>query len=405
MTAAPALTILYFADIRFPLERANGIQTAETCYALARRGHHVTLVVRPDTQDPPRDPFEFYGLPPLARFHVERAPVTGPDVARRAGYLAFAAGRAIGAGRADALFTRDLGLAAALLRIPRRLRAPVVYESHGYAPEVARALPELLATASTPSERKLARLARREALVWRRADGYVTITEGLASELSERLGPRAGVVVVPDGVRRPSGEVTTTAAAARRNSAPVVAYSGHLYAWKGVDILLDAIARLPGVRGLVIGGHEREPDLTRVRSLATRLGIADRMQFTGLVPPSQVAGLLQSADVLVLPNPASAISTRFTSPLKLFEYMAAGRPIVATDLPALREVLRDGETAVLVTPGDAGALAAGIQRVVTDAALAERLAAAARTVVDDYTWDRRAERLEHLLTGLAGPRR
>ena len=403
MTAAPALTILYFADIRFPLERANGIQTAETCYALARRGHDVTLVVRPDTQDPQRDPFEFYGLPPLARFHVERAPVTGPAVARRAGYLAFAAGRAMGAGRADALFTRDLGLAAALLRIPRALRAPVVYESHGYAPEVARALPELVATASTPSDRKLARLARREALVWRRADGYVTITEGLASELGERLGPRAGVVVVPDGVRLHSGEINTTAT--RRNSAPVVAYSGHLYAWKGVDILLDAVARLPGVRGLVIGGHDREPDLARVRSLAARLGIADRVQFTGLVPPSQVAGLLQSADVLVLPNPASAISTRFTSPLKLFEYMAAGRPIVATDLPALREVLRDGETAVLVTPGDAPALAAGIQRVVTDAAFAERLASAARAAVGDYTWDRRAERLEHLLTGLAGPRR
>jgi glycosyltransferase involved in cell wall biosynthesis len=155
----------------------------------------------------------------------------------------------------------------------------------------------------------------------------------------------------------------------------------------------------------VIGGHEREPDLARVRALADALGIADRVQFTGLVPPAQVAGLLRAADVLVLPNPASAISTRFTSPLKLFEYMAAGRPIVATDLPALREVLRDGETAVLVTPGDAAALAAGIERVITDAQLAGRLASAARAAVDDYTWDRRAERLEQLLTGLAGPRR
>jgi glycosyltransferase involved in cell wall biosynthesis len=405
MTAAPALTILYFADIRFPLERANGIQTAETCHALARRGHHVALVVRPDTQDPPRDPFAFYGLPAIAGFQIERAPVTGPDIARRAGYLAFATGRAMGAGRADALFTRDLGLAAALLRIPRTLRAPVIYESHGYAPEVARALPQLVATASVPSERKLARLARREALVWRRADGYVTITEGLASELRERLGSRADVAVVPDGVRLPSEGPGTVARSARQDAPPVVAYSGHLYAWKGVDILLDAIARLPGVRGLVIGGHEREPDLARVRALADALGIADRVQFTGLVPPSQVAGLLRAADVLVLPNPASAISTRFTSPLKLFEYMAAGRPIVATDLPALREVLRDGQTAVLVTPGDASALAAGIERVVTDARLAERLATAARTAVDDYTWDRRAERLERLLAGLAGPRR
>ena len=61
------MRILYFADIRFPLERANGIQTMETCHALAARGHDVTLVVRPDTHSPARDPFEFYGLPPHRR--------------------------------------------------------------------------------------------------------------------------------------------------------------------------------------------------------------------------------------------------------------------------------------------------------------------------------------------------
>ena len=66
--------ILYFADIRFPLERANGIQTMETCHALAERGHDVTLVVRPDTHAPARDPFAYYGLPPLATLrHRARA--------------------------------------------------------------------------------------------------------------------------------------------------------------------------------------------------------------------------------------------------------------------------------------------------------------------------------------------
>ena len=82
------MRLLYFADIRFPLERANGIQSMETCHALARRGHFVSLVVRPDTQSPSRSPFEFYGLPLLARLSIETAPVAGPPVARRAGYLA-----------------------------------------------------------------------------------------------------------------------------------------------------------------------------------------------------------------------------------------------------------------------------------------------------------------------------
>jgi len=95
--------ITYFADVRFPLERANGIQTMETCYALSTRGHTVDLIVRPDTQTPARDPYAYYGLTPDPRLRVERAPVSGPAAARRFGYLAFAVGRSLGTARADVL--------------------------------------------------------------------------------------------------------------------------------------------------------------------------------------------------------------------------------------------------------------------------------------------------------------
>jgi len=387
------LRVLYFADIRFPLERANGIQTIETCHALARRGHFVGLVVRPDTQTPSRNPFEFYGLPLLARMSIEYAPVTGPPFARRAGYLAFAIGRMLGASRADAVITRDLGVASALLRVPRRLRPPVVYESHGYAPDVAAALPGMIPAANAPSATKVARLERREAFVWRNADGYVTITAGLADDLKQRLGERGTLAVVPDGTRI----AVDPGRAIDDQQQGAVVYAGHLYAWKGVDVLLDALGQLGGVRGVIVGGYEKEPDLARLRERAARLGISDRVTFTGLVPPSAVAAYLRAARVLVLPNPASAISTRFTSPLKLFEYMAAGRPIVASDLPSIREVLRHEENALLVEPGNPTALAAGVRRLLEDRALADRLARAAMTDVQDYSWDRRAERLEALL--------
>jgi hypothetical protein len=195
------LRILYFADIRFPLERANGIQTMETCYALAERDHDVELIVRPDTEKPARDPFDYYGLPPLKRLWIERAATSGPAAARRLGYLAFAAGRAAGRRRADVVFTRDLGVASLLLRIPRGVRPPVVYESHGYAPDVAAALPELIATATVPPPRKLRRLERREAHVWQGAEGYVTITAALAADLADRYGERQRVAVIPDGAR------------------------------------------------------------------------------------------------------------------------------------------------------------------------------------------------------------
>ena len=390
------MRLLYFADIRFPLERANGIQTMETCHALADRGHDVRLVVKPDTHAPPRDPFEFYGLPKLASLVIERANTPpGAGFLQRVGYMSFVFGRAFGKARTDVILTRDLGVAAALVKMPSGARAPLVYESHGYAPDVAAALPDLISTAQPPSAAKLRRLAAREEQVWRKADGYVTITQGLADEFTKRFGPREHVAVVPDGVRLPEKDPGPVPAQA------VVGYAGHLYAWKGVDDLLRALARVPDARGLIIGGHEAESDLGRVKALAAELGIADRVTFTGHVAPSDVAARLAEARVLVLPNPSSAISTRFTSPLKLFEYMAARRPIVATSLPAIREVLRDDEHALLVEPGDAGAMAAAIGRLLQDHALAERLARAAYAAAPQYTWARRAERIEALLTEMA----
>jgi glycosyltransferase involved in cell wall biosynthesis len=398
------LTILYLADIRFPLERANGIQTMETCWALAERGHRVALVVRPDTHVPRRDPFAYYGMPSRSTLTIEQAPLPQglPALAARIGYLSFAAGRVLGAA-ADVVMTRDLGLASALLRLPRR--APLVYESHGYAPEVAAALPSMLSTARTPSEAKLARLARRESRVWHGADGYVTITGGLADALRRRFGARDRVAVIPDGVRLAPGAPGPVASGlSAGDGRPMVAYAGHLYAWKGVDLLVRALAQVPEVDATIVGGHEREDDLERLRSLAGTLGLGARVRFTGQVSPPEVPARLAAADILVLPNPASAISTHATSPLKLFEYMAAGRAIVASDLPSIREVLADDRTALLVEPGHPEAIAAAIRRLAADPALRARLGAAARAAVGEYGWNRRAERLEALFTSVLAAR-
>jgi glycosyltransferase involved in cell wall biosynthesis len=418
--------ILYFADIRFPLERANGIQTMETCHALAERGHTVHLAVRPDTDTRARDPFDFYGLPAQPRLQIERARVTGPETARRVGYLAYAAGRVTGSARADIVMTRDLSVASMLLQLPRAMRPPVVYESHGYAPDVSAALPDLVATAARPSPAKLRRLARREETVWRNADGYVTITAGLAEELRRRFGDRRLVAVIADGVRGADFPRDADHTYLPRDADPtdhtdlqrdadhtdhtdlqrhadrtdrhtiIVGYAGHLYPWKGVDVLLDALARVPDVEGLIVGGPDKEPDLDRLKARSAELGIDGRVTFTGLVPPPRVRALLGRADILVLPNPASAISTRYTSPLKLFEYMAAGRAIIASDLPAIREVLAHESTALLVAPGEPEALAAAIRRLRGDPALRTTLARAACAAAAEYSWGRRAERLEAL---------
>jgi glycosyltransferase involved in cell wall biosynthesis len=389
--------LLYLADIRLPLERANGLQTVSTCHALAARGHQVTLLVRPDTAAAPRDPLAFYDLPPLDTLAIARVPVAGPSPLRRAHYLAAAIRRSLAAPRPTAVFTRDLGVASLLARVPRAGRPPLVYESHGYAPTVSALMPTLHARAASASAAKLARLERRERRVWASADGYVTLTAAHRAELDARFGPRPGVAVVPDGTRLPAGRVFTWTGP--RGARPVVGYAGHLYPWKGVDVLIDALAGLPGVAGHIVGGHPREPDLARLTARAAAAGLGSRVHFTGLVAPQAVAAELAAADILVLPNTATEVSARYTSPLKLFEYLAAGRPIVASRLPALEEVLEDGVNAVLVAPGDPQALADGVRRLVADPALAVRLAARAFADAERYSWARRAERLDAVLTG------
>ena len=106
---------------------------------------------------------------------------------------------------------------------------------------------------------------------------------------------------------------------------------------------------------------------------------------------------LAASDVLVLPNSEKGLS-EFTSPLKLFEYMAAKRPIVASDLPSLREILSESN-AVMVRPDDPAALAEGIQKVLEDEELAKKLAGNAYIDVQQYSWDKRAMRILEFVGG------
>ena len=387
------MTVLYFADTRFPIERANGLQTMATCHALAKRGHEVTLVVRPDSAPVARDPFVFYDLDPIRTLRVHVVDAGGAGRTQRLRFL-LAAVRLATSRRDSVVMTRDLGLAALLLQLPKSRRPPVVYESHGCADVVAAEMPTLLGRADlAPSPRKLRRLARREERVWAHAAAYVSITQALADELAARFGPRPHTFVVPDGARAASH-----VAPVNRDASPFTAgYAGHLYPWKGVDVFVRALALVPDIHGLIVGGHPGEADAQRVTKLVHDLGLDSRVTITGLVAPGDVIARLQAAAVLVLPNTASAISERYTSPLKLFEYLTLGRPIVASDLPAMREVLADGQSALLVPAGDPAALASALTRVKDDGELAARLGAGAAALAPRFTWDERAVRLEAAL--------
>jgi glycosyltransferase involved in cell wall biosynthesis len=151
----------------------------------------------------------------------------------------------------------------------------------------------------------------------------------------------------------------------------------------------------------IVGSGEkragRDVDRDRLERLTENLGLTDRIIFHDFVPYEDVPGYLARAGIAVVPLPDVLMSRYFTSPLKLFDAMAAGAPLVASDLDSLREVLRNGENAVLVEPDSPDALAAGIRTLLDDPTLAARIACKARSEVEQYTWERRAERILEFL--------
>lgn len=391
--------VLIPADVRFPLERANGVQIVKTAAALTRAGAEATLLVRDSDPRPTNEILPLFGIAP-GGVCVRRLGVLhrrGSFAIPRAAFLARAAALCLAAlHRGAVVFTRDLQLADLLLSLRRRAR--VVYEAHAVESILYGERAALYGTAEAPRPAKAARLRRREARVWRRARAFVATTAGIRDTFAEQFGPREGVSVVANGCDVPADRTFPGLAA---EDPPRVLYAGQLYPWKGVDLLVDAMARVPGARLVILGGIPGEPDERRIRERAEALGVADRVEMRGHVPQPEVARELARARVVAVPVRRTKMTLRHTSPLKAFEAMAAGRPILASDLPSSREFLRHGENAWLVPPDDAAALAEGLTRLLGDDALAERLAQTAYADAVGFSWDARARRLLDVFAGMA----
>jgi glycosyltransferase involved in cell wall biosynthesis len=170
---------------------------------------------------------------------------------------------------------------------------------------------------------------------------------------------------------------------------PVLGWAGSFGPWHGAEVVVRALARLPtDVRLLMIGdGDERGS----CESLAASLGVADRVEWTGAIPRPDALRRLSACDVLVSPHVPLPGHAFFGSPTKIFEYMALARPIVASRLGQLGDVLEDGVTARLVTPGDVDELSGVILEVLESEDCRAQLGRAARHEAElHHTWDRRA---------------
>ncbi|MCC7207658.1 MAG: glycosyltransferase family 4 protein [Anaerolineae bacterium] len=392
--------LYYLANIRLPTEKAHGLQIMQNCEAFAASGARVTLFAARRINTPElarvRDVWAHYNV--ARAFEVRRVPCLDlfPWLERVSARLAFAI-QALTytlalwlwmlVRRADVYYSRDV-LTLVLLSLVKPRRA-LVYEAHQRS-------------RSGPGRWLQRACARRCGLV-------VAVTESLAGALREMGAARA--LVAHDGFRaeRFAGMPAKGEARARLHlpaDAFVVGYVGRLHTMsmsKGVDTLVEAAARAERpLHVLLVGGPQTMAEALRDRWRA--LGLPDsHFHAPGDVPAADVPAYLAAFDVGTMTLPWTPHFAYDASPLKLFEYMAAGCAILASDLPSVREVLRDGDNALLVPPGDADALAGALRRLYDDRGLVARLGAAANAESAHFTWTARAARILDAWRSLAAP--
>jgi glycosyltransferase involved in cell wall biosynthesis len=362
------MKLVYLSHARIPSRTANSVQIMKMCEAFAHAGHEVCLVApEQSSAEAIGDPFDFYGVDRC--FRVARAP--WPRARGRTVFYAFSAAWRARAFRPDVVYGRFLpGLAICAL-----LGLPVVFEAHKPVEQDGRL--------NRWSFRALAgsRLLRR----------LVVISEALADHFRS-LDQVAGakILTARDAADEPPpGAVRNLPGHGELR----VGYIGHLYAGKGME-LVEPLARLcPWADFHVVGGTPED-----IACWRGRLTHADNVYFHGFVPPRDTAAYRGACDVLLAPYQARVSAfgggdiSQWMSPLKIFEYMASGKPIVCSDLPVLREVLRDGDNALLRPAADPAAWAEALGRLRAEPAEAGRLGRAARgDYLRHHTWRARAE--------------
>jgi glycosyltransferase involved in cell wall biosynthesis len=252
----------------------------------------------------------------------------------------------------------------------------------------------------------LQRLARwTEASTWCGADRVLPVTEVLADHVRNVGVPDDRIVVIPNGVdARTYDEQAPGEEAKERlglSGRLILGFTGFVRPWHGLDRVVEFVAKYDGDETphlLLVGDG---PERGHLEERARTLGVADRLTVTGVVRREEVPGYVAAFDVALQPD-----ATAYASPLKLVEYLASGKAIIAPAQPNLLEVLQDGRNAVLFDKRDEEGLTAALKRVCADPDLRLRLGAAARATIEErgLTWHNNAKRVMTLFQGLLAGR-
>jgi glycosyltransferase involved in cell wall biosynthesis len=377
MHTPPQRQILFINRSHWQSQAANAVQQINTAHALACRGarvEYVVLATGPTTADAV---LARYGLAPNPNLTI--VPILVPEPARwRAQlFLLKAAARVIGrrlTQPSTLLLTRE----SRLLLLARALRSPAVLEAHDLGD---------LGFRFNISEST----RRRHQQAIRRALGVVTVTRAGAHEIGRvcAVAPDR-IVVAPDAAEPRAMQAPQ---ASLDIDAPLrVAYAGSMWPDRGVETLMLALPELTiNARLFMVGGGQEQ--IAFLQGRAAQLGVAEQLEFVGHVPHHDVAGWLERSDVLVLPIRPGAWADKYASPMKLFEYMATGRPMIVADVPTVREIV-DEHSATFFRPDDAGSLARALEQIAANWEHALARAERARSLLEQqYTYKHRAQRI------------
>ena len=369
------MRIVAITNSRIPSLTANSIQAMKMVDALTGAGHSVTLIAPREGRAAGWDELAaHYGL--QHRFDVQWRPSLRP--LRRVDFVwrAQAEAERLGAGLIYTWLPQSAAHAS-------RRGYPVVLEMH--ADVAGRFGARWLRTFWSARGRKR----------------MLVTTRALRSALERSTGlrfPDADVQVAPNGVDLERYQDLPSPAAARRElglpDCPTAGFSGHFYRGRGMDLLYELAQGLPQVHFLWAGGTAEAVQEWRATLAAT--GVSN-ITLTGFVENSRLPRYQAAADVLLMPYGHSISSSsgqdiaEGINPMKMFEYMAAGRAILSADLPSIREVL-DESCAAFCPPGDRQAWKAALAGLLADDERRAKLGRAARQAVEKHTWLARAER-------------
>lgn len=389
-TSGPSLRVAYVcSDPGIPVFGTKGasIHVQEVLRSLVRQGHRPSLFTPRAGGDPP---------PGLEGVHVVALPLAGGDTAgereQRAGAVdddLLAALEA--AGPFDLVYQRYALWSDGGMRYASRCGIPGVLEVN--APLVSEQ-----ARHRTLVDREGAE--RLTASVFDHASVLVAVSEGVATWIRGMTRHADRVHVIPNGVDptrfQPRDPTPGT------SGIFTIGFVGSLKAWHGVPILVEAldllVQRHPRRHQLLVVGDG--PQRSSLEEMVARRGLTEQVVFTGAVPPHQIPRLLAGMDVAVAPYPQPGAEGFYFSPLKIFEYLAAGVPTVASRLGQIEEVITDGIHGLLVPPGDPAALAEALERLRRDHTLRRGLAQEGRRrILEHHGWDGTVR----TILGLTGP--